>query len=159
MKDKLIALLKKDGLTLAIVAILITVYAILRTPGDKFASAAELEAEIMNGQPTVIEFYANSCSICLTSKPKVDQLERDLVGGSGATVECERRSRRDAGLRVGRHRCAHVLCPRRRWTDALPTQRRPRCSSHHRDHCGLGHADQLAGTRQWNSQEIWRGPS
>ena len=84
MKDKLIALLKKDGLTLAIVAILITVYAILRTPGDKFASAAELEAEIMNGQPTVIEFYANSCSICLTSKPKVDQLERDL--GSAAQV-------------------------------------------------------------------------
>ena len=78
MKEKLIALLKEDGLTLAIVASLIIAYAILRTPGDKFASAAELEAEITNGQPTVIEFYANNCSICLISKPKVDQLERDL---------------------------------------------------------------------------------
>ncbi|MCJ7550845.1 MAG: thioredoxin family protein [Anaerolineae bacterium] len=78
MKEKFIALLKEDGLTLAIVAILIVVYAILRTPGDEFASAAELEAEITNGQPTVIEFYANNCSICLISKPKVDQLERDL---------------------------------------------------------------------------------
>jgi len=78
MKEKLIALLKEDGLTLTIVASLIIAYAILRTPGDRFASAAELEAEITNGQPTVIEFYANNCSICLISKPKVDQLERDL---------------------------------------------------------------------------------
>ncbi|MCD6286469.1 MAG: hypothetical protein J7M39_11215, partial [Anaerolineae bacterium] len=76
MKDKLIALLKEDGLTLAIVAVLIVAYAILRTPGDIFASAAELEAKITNGQPAVIEFYANNCSICLTSKPKVDQLKR-----------------------------------------------------------------------------------
>ena len=79
MKEKLIALLKEDGFTLAIVGILIIAYAILRTPGDSFASAAELEAEITNGQPTVVEFYANNCSICLTSKPKVDQLERDLT--------------------------------------------------------------------------------
>ena len=84
MKEKLIALLREDGLTLAIVAILIVAYAILRTPGDIFASAAELEAKITNGQPAVIEFYANNCSICLTSKPKVDQLRRDL--GSAAQV-------------------------------------------------------------------------
>jgi len=50
MKEKLIALLKEDGLTLAIVAILIVAYAILRTPGDKFASAAELEAQITSGE-------------------------------------------------------------------------------------------------------------
>lgn len=79
MKEKLIAILKEDGLTLAIVAILIIAYAILRTPGDTFASAAELQTELVNGQPTVIEFYANNCSICLVSKPKVDQLERDLA--------------------------------------------------------------------------------
>lgn len=78
MKEKVIALLKENGLTLAIVAILIVAYAILRTPGDRFASASELVTEITNGQPTVIEFYANNCSICLTSKPKVDRLERDL---------------------------------------------------------------------------------
>lgn len=78
MKDKLLKLLKEDGLTLAIVLALAIAYIVLRTPGDAFASVEDLESRLANGRPTVIEFYSNTCSICLTSKPKVDRLEREL---------------------------------------------------------------------------------
>lgn len=79
-KEKLIRFIKGDGLTVLIVVLIVVVYAYLRTPGDEFASLTELEARLTTGQPTIIEFYANNCSICLLNKPKVDQLERDLVG-------------------------------------------------------------------------------
>lgn len=78
MKERLQHFIKEDGLTVLIVLTIVVVYAYLRTPGDTFASMSELEAQLTAGQPTIIEFYANNCSICLISKPKVDQLERDL---------------------------------------------------------------------------------
>ena len=83
MKERLIKLLKEDGLTIAIVVALVIGYAVLRTPGDRFASLADLESELAAGRPTVLEFYSNTCSICLTSKPKVDQLERDIASQAG----------------------------------------------------------------------------
>ncbi len=79
MKEKLWSLVKEDGLTILIVLVLVIAYAVLRTPGDKFGSVGELEAQLAGGRPTVVELYSNTCSICLASKPKVDQLERDLV--------------------------------------------------------------------------------
>lgn len=80
MKEKLLRFIKEDGLTVLIVILLVTVYAYLRTPGDEFASLDELDTRLAAGQPTIVEFYANNCSICLLNKPKVDQLERDLAG-------------------------------------------------------------------------------
>jgi thiol-disulfide isomerase/thioredoxin len=80
MKEKLVHFIKEDGLTVLIVVLLVAVYAYLRTPGSEFASLDELDTQLMAGQPTIVEFYANNCSICLLSKPKVDQLERDLAG-------------------------------------------------------------------------------
>ncbi len=80
MKEKLLRFIKGDGLTVLIVVAIVAVYAYLRTPGDEFASLSELEARLTAGQPTVVEFYANNCSICLLNKPKIDQLERDLQG-------------------------------------------------------------------------------
>lgn len=80
MKDKLIEILKEDGLTILFVVALVVAYLVLRTPGDAYASVAELESDLVSGRPTVIEFYSNTCSICLISKPKVDQMERDLRG-------------------------------------------------------------------------------
>lgn len=80
MKEKLLHFIKEDGLTVLIVLLIVVVYAYLRTPGDTFASMDMLEAQLTSGQPTIIEFYANNCSICLISKPKIDQLERDLTG-------------------------------------------------------------------------------
>lgn len=79
-KEKLIRFIKGDGLTVLIVVLIVAVYAYLRTPGDEFASSSELETRLAAGQPTIVEFYANNCSICLLNKPKVDQLERDLAG-------------------------------------------------------------------------------
>ncbi|MBN1247178.1 MAG: thioredoxin family protein [Anaerolineae bacterium] len=78
MKDKLRTILKEDGLTIAIVLGLIVAYLILRTPGADIKTISDVEAAITAGRPTVVQFYANNCSICLVSKPKVDQLERDL---------------------------------------------------------------------------------
>lgn len=79
-KERLLHFFKEDGLTVLIVVLLVTIYAYLRTPGDEFATLSELEARLSAGQPTIVEFYANNCSICLLNKPKVDQLERDLAG-------------------------------------------------------------------------------
>ncbi len=80
MRTKIVGFLKEYGLTLAVALALLVAWLILRTPGDTFASAAELEAQLRSGQPTVVEFYSNRCSICLLSKPKVDQLETALSG-------------------------------------------------------------------------------
>ncbi len=79
MKETLVRFIKEDGLTVLIVVLIVAVYAYLRTPGDEFASLSELDARLTAGQPTIVEFYANNCSICLLNKPKVDQLERDLA--------------------------------------------------------------------------------
>jgi thioredoxin 1 len=84
MRDKLLEILKEDWLTIAIVLAVVAAYLILRTPGDAFESVAAFEAAVTDGQPTVVEFYSNTCSICLASKPKVDQMERDL--GDQASV-------------------------------------------------------------------------
>ncbi len=72
--------LEENWLTLLVVLLLAGAYVFLRTPGDGFISAEALEARLQAGAPTVIEFYSNSCSICLISKPQVDRLERDLAG-------------------------------------------------------------------------------
>ena len=80
MKEKLVHFIKEEGLTVLIVVLIVAAYAYLRTPGDEFASLDELDARFAAGQPTIVEFYANNCSICLLNKPKVDQLERDLAG-------------------------------------------------------------------------------
>jgi thiol-disulfide isomerase/thioredoxin len=79
MKEKILGFLKEDGLTVAIILALVIGYVVLRTPGDSFGSLTELEAELTAGRPTVVQFYSNTCSICLTSKPRVDQLERDIA--------------------------------------------------------------------------------
>ena len=78
LKERLRTFIKEDGITVLIVFILVTGYALLRTQGDTFDSEQALQKALFNGNPTVVEFYSNNCSICLTSKPKVAQLERDL---------------------------------------------------------------------------------
>jgi thiol-disulfide isomerase/thioredoxin len=77
-KERLSKFIKEDGLTVLIVLILVTSYAILRTSGDTFDSIQAFQQSFDGTNPTVIEFYSNNCSICLTSKPKVMQLERNL---------------------------------------------------------------------------------
>jgi len=78
--EKFKKLIKEDGFTLAIVLIIVGVYTFLRTPGDGFSSMAVLEEQLHVGTPTIVEFYSNNCSVCLVSKPDVDQMEKDLAG-------------------------------------------------------------------------------
>lgn len=78
MKDKLTKILKEDGLTIGFLALLLVAWLLLRTPGDQFSTVDDFLSELSQGQPTIVEFYSNRCSICLTSKPKVDQLEREI---------------------------------------------------------------------------------
>lgn len=79
MKDKIVTILKEEWVTIGIVLALVVAYTVLRTPGDQLGTMEEIQARLTDGRPTVIEFYSNTCSICLASKPKVDQLERDIV--------------------------------------------------------------------------------
>ncbi len=79
MTEKILNVLKEDALTIAIVIGLVIAYLFLRTPGDDFGSLGEIETRLTDGNPTVVSFYSNTCSICLISKPRVDQLERDLT--------------------------------------------------------------------------------
>lgn len=69
---------KENWLIILVVLGLAIAYLILHTPRQTFASAEALQAQLQTGQPTVVEFYSNSCSICLVSKPKVDRLEIEL---------------------------------------------------------------------------------
>jgi thiol-disulfide isomerase/thioredoxin len=71
---------KENWFLILVVTLLAAGYLFLRTPGDTFASLADLEARLTAGRPTIIEFYSNSCSICLVSKPQVDRLEARLEG-------------------------------------------------------------------------------
>lgn len=71
---------EENWLVILVVLVLAGLYLFLRTPGDAFASVEEVEARLREGQPTVIEFYSNSCSICLVSKPRVDRMEENLEG-------------------------------------------------------------------------------
>ncbi len=70
MKARLSKLLKEDGITLRSCWPWPSPTSYSRTPGDTFASVEELESGLMTGKPTVVEFYSNTCSICLVSKPK-----------------------------------------------------------------------------------------
>jgi len=77
---KLQNFVKQDGLTVGIILLIVGAYIFLRTPNDGFDSMTELERQLQSGIPSIVEFYSNTCSICLTSKPAIDQLEKDLAG-------------------------------------------------------------------------------
>ena len=72
--------IKEDGITVAIILIIVVAYIFLRTPGDGFESTEALQQQLSSGVPTIVEFYSNTCSICLASKPAVAQMEKDLTG-------------------------------------------------------------------------------
>ena len=77
---KLQAFLKEEGLTVVVVLLIVGAYTLLRTPGNGFNSISEVEKQLQADIPTIVEFYSNTCSICLASKPGIDQLEKDLAG-------------------------------------------------------------------------------
>ncbi len=71
---------RENWLTLLVLLGLTIAYLVLRTPGDHFTSREEVLSILHDGTPTVVEFYSNHCSVCLISKPKVDEMEARLAG-------------------------------------------------------------------------------
>ena len=50
-------------------------------PGDStVSSTAEANEILVSGQPVFVEFFSNSCTICLASEPKVRSLESAIDG-------------------------------------------------------------------------------
>lgn len=51
---------KENGLLIGFAIVLIVVFILLRTRGNRFVSTAEFDAAITSGQPTVVEFFSNT---------------------------------------------------------------------------------------------------
>ena len=71
---------RENWLTILVLIGFAAAYILLQTPGDTFGSTEEIVALLNDGTPTVVEFYSNHCSVCLISKPKVDEIETRLEG-------------------------------------------------------------------------------
>lgn len=51
---------RENWLVVAVIAVMVSGYLFLRTPGDNLASLAEFEAQVTGGTPTLVEFYSNT---------------------------------------------------------------------------------------------------
>lgn len=72
-------LLRQNWTLILVVGLLLGAWFLLRTPADR-VSLDLFQQEIHSGRPVVVEFFSNTCSVCLMSKPAVDRLERELSG-------------------------------------------------------------------------------
>ncbi len=72
-------LIRQNWAPLLVLGLLAGAWLFLRTPADDL-SVEVFHQEIRSGRPTVVEFFSNTCSVCLMSKPAVDRLERELDG-------------------------------------------------------------------------------
>lgn len=52
--------LQENWLLILVVAVMIGGYGLLRTSGDDIASAAEFDALVSDGTPTLIQFFSNT---------------------------------------------------------------------------------------------------
>ena len=52
--------LRENWLMIVVIAAMVGGYLFLRTPGDELASTAEFDAQVADGTPTLVEFYANT---------------------------------------------------------------------------------------------------
>ncbi len=60
MGTRTLQLLRQNWLTMLVLTLLVGGYFLLRNQPSDVASLEELEALLRDGQPTVIEFYANA---------------------------------------------------------------------------------------------------
>jgi hypothetical protein len=51
---------RENWLVILVIAVMMTAYLFLRTPGDELVSTAEFDAQVSNGTPTLVEFYSNT---------------------------------------------------------------------------------------------------
>ena len=71
--------LKVGGLVVFVVAATALGYA-LRTPPARlshFDGMAAFDAVLRGPRPTLLEFYSESCGVCMAMRPVMDRLERD----------------------------------------------------------------------------------
>ena len=52
--------LRENWLFLLVVGAILGAFILLRTPASAVGSAAEVDAILQNGQPTLVEFYSNT---------------------------------------------------------------------------------------------------
>ena len=60
MNARVLGLLRENALFLAVLAVLVGGFLLLRTRGSKLGSVDEFDALIAGGQPVVVEFYSNT---------------------------------------------------------------------------------------------------
>ena len=51
---------RENWLVILVIAAMVGGFLYLRTPGDELDSAAEFDAQVTGGTPTVVEFYSNT---------------------------------------------------------------------------------------------------
>jgi hypothetical protein len=51
---------RENWLVILVIAVMITGYLFLRTPGDQLVSTDEFDARVSSGTPTLVEFYSNT---------------------------------------------------------------------------------------------------
>lgn len=51
---------RENWSVIVIIAVMVSGYLFLRTPGDELPSTAAFDAQVSSGTPTLIEFYSNT---------------------------------------------------------------------------------------------------
>ena len=59
-RERLVALLRENGLFLFVVGGIVAAVLLLRTRSSAIASIDEFDAVLRDGQPTLVEFYSNT---------------------------------------------------------------------------------------------------
>jgi hypothetical protein len=50
----------ENWLVILVIAVMVTGYLFLRTPGDQLVSTAKFDAQVSSGTPTLVVFYSNT---------------------------------------------------------------------------------------------------
>jgi hypothetical protein len=58
--ERLVRYLRENWLFLLLVGGVVGGFLLLRTPSSAVASVGEVDAQLQNGQPTLIQFYSNT---------------------------------------------------------------------------------------------------
>lgn len=66
------------GLAIALAAISITGFVVLRPGEGDVRELREAQAMLGNGKPTFVEFFSNYCAGCMSLRPVVDQIVADV---------------------------------------------------------------------------------
>jgi hypothetical protein len=51
---------RENWLVMLVVVAMVGGYLLLRTPGDELASTEAFDAQVIDGTPTLVEFYSNT---------------------------------------------------------------------------------------------------